>query len=73
MRARGKTSEAIKRLIGLQPKTARVLRDGQEVAIPIDRVLLNDVIRVRPGEKIQGKVQRGSNQVAITIQPLSRD
>jgi len=52
MRARGKTSEAIKRLIGLQPKTARVIRDGQELDIPISEVGLDETIRVRPGEKI---------------------
>ncbi len=52
MRARGKTSEAIKRLIGLQAKTARVFRDGQELDIPIEQVGLGERIRVRPGEKI---------------------
>lgn len=52
MRARGKTSEAIKRLIGLQVKTARVVRDGKEIDIPIEQVGLNETLRVRPGEKI---------------------
>lgn len=52
MRARGKTSEAIKRLIGLQPKTARVIRDGVERDIPISEVGLDETLRVRPGEKI---------------------
>lgn len=52
MRARGKTSEAIKRLIGLQPKTARVVRDGQEVDLPIDVIGLEETLRVRPGERI---------------------
>ena len=52
MRARGKTSEAIKRLIGLQPKTARVIRNGQELDIAIDQVGMDETIRVRPGEKI---------------------
>ena len=52
MRARGKTSEAIKRLIGLQPKTARVIRDGKEMDVPISEVGLDETIRVRPGEKI---------------------
>jgi len=52
MRARGKTSEAIKRLIGLQPKTARVLRDGVEQDIPIEDVGLDETLRVRPGECI---------------------
>ncbi|HHJ80032.1 MAG TPA: heavy metal translocating P-type ATPase [Candidatus Tenderia electrophaga] len=52
MRARGKTSEAIKRLIGLQPKTARLVRNGQEVDVPIEQVGLNETLRLRPGEKI---------------------
>ena len=51
-RARGKTSEAIKRLIGLQPKTARVVRDGQEVDVAIEQVGLDETVRVRPGEKV---------------------
>ena len=52
MKARGKTSEAIKRLIGLQPKTARVLRDGKEIDVAISEVGLNETLRVRPGERI---------------------
>jgi len=52
MKARGKTSEAIKRLIGLQPKTARVLRDGKEIDVPISEVGLDETLRVRPGERI---------------------
>jgi len=52
MKARGKTSEAIKRLIGLQPKTARVLRDGKEIDISISEVGLDETLRVRPGERI---------------------
>jgi Cu+-exporting ATPase len=52
MRARGKTSEAIKRLIGLQPKTARVIRDGVELDIAIEDVGLDETLRVRPGERI---------------------
>ena len=52
MRARGKTSEAIKRLIGLQPKTARVVREGVELDIPIEEVGLEETLRVRPGERI---------------------
>ncbi|CCK77956.1 Cu2+-exporting ATPase [Oleispira antarctica RB-8] len=65
LKARGRTSEAIKRLIGLQPKTARVIRDGIEVDIAIDQVLLNDVVRVRPGEKISvdGKVIEGHTAI----------
>ncbi|MDZ4263952.1 MAG: heavy metal translocating P-type ATPase [Pseudomonadota bacterium] len=52
LRARGKTSEAIKRLIGLQPKTARVVRNGVELDVPIAQVGLSETLRVRPGEKI---------------------
>lgn len=52
LKARGKTSEAIKRLIGLQTKTATVVRDNKEVQIGIEQVLLNDVVKVKPGEKI---------------------
>ena len=52
MRARGKTSEAIKRLIGLQANTARVIRDGLELDIPIEDVALDEILRVRPGERI---------------------
>jgi len=51
-KARGKTSEAIKRLIGLQPNTARAVRNGQEIDIPIEDVGLEETLRVRPGEKI---------------------
>ena len=50
--AKGQTSEAIRTLIGLQARTARVIRNEQEVDIPIAEVILNDVILVRPGEKI---------------------
>ncbi len=52
LKARGRTSQAIKRLIGLQAKTARVIRDDKELDIAIEQVLLNDKVRVRPGEKI---------------------
>ncbi len=52
LKARGRTSQAIKRLIGLQAKTARVIRDDKEVDIAIEQVLLNDRVRARPGEKI---------------------
>src|SRR3990167_9456953 len=51
-RAKAGTSEAIKKLIGLQAKTARVIRNGKEADIPIEQVKLGDLIRVRPGEKI---------------------
>lgn len=52
VKARGRTSEAIKRLIGLQAKTARVVRDNKEIDIAIEDVVLDDVVRIRPGDKI---------------------
>ncbi|WP_027853229.1 heavy metal translocating P-type ATPase [Marinobacterium litorale] len=75
IRARGRTSEAIKRLIGLQAKTARVERDGQEVDIPIEEVLEGDRVRVRPGEKIpvDGVVVEGHSTVdesMLTGEPM---
>ncbi|MGD8738055.1 MAG: heavy metal translocating P-type ATPase, partial [Anaerolineae bacterium] len=51
-RAKGRTSEAIKKLMGLRPKTARVIRDGAEVQVPIESVALGDVVLVRPGERL---------------------
>jgi len=64
-RARGKTSSAIRALIGLQPRTARVVRDGQEIDIAIEQVGLGDVLRIRPGEKIavDGVVLEGHSSV----------
>ena len=64
-RARGQTSEAIRKLIGLQARDARVIRDGQEMDVPILEVRINDVILVRPGEKIpvDGKVIEGASTV----------
>ena len=50
--AKGKTSEAIKALMGLQPKTARVERDGVEMDIPTDQVMVGDIVVVRPGERV---------------------
>jgi len=75
MKARGKTSEAIKRLIGLQPKTASVIRDGVEQDIEISKVGLNETIRVRPGEKIplDGVVIDGHSSIdesMLTGEPL---
>ncbi|MEE8387786.1 MAG: heavy metal translocating P-type ATPase [Acidiferrobacterales bacterium] len=75
MRARGKTSEAIRRLIGLQPKTARVIRDGREMDVPISEVGLEETLRVRPGEKIpvDGRIIEGHSSVdesMLTGEPL---
>ncbi|MBW4575834.1 MAG: heavy metal translocating P-type ATPase [Aphanothece sp. CMT-3BRIN-NPC111] len=64
-RAKGQTSEAIRKLIGLQAKTARVIRNGTEVDVPIAEVQLEDVILVRPGEKIpvDGEVIEGASNI----------
>ena len=64
-RAKGRTSEAVKKLVGLQPKSAHTLRDGSEIEIPIEKLLVGDRIVVRPGEKIpvDGVVQDGSSTV----------
>ncbi len=75
-RARGKTSSAIRKLIGLQPRTARVVRDGKEIDIPIENVGLGEILRVRPGEKIavDGVVTEGYSSVdesMLTGEPLS--
>ena len=51
-RAKSQTTGAIKQLMGLAPKTARVVRDGNEIDIPIEQVAVGDIVRVRPGEKI---------------------
>ncbi len=64
-RAKGQTSEAIKKLIGLQAKTATVIRDGQETEIPIEEVQIGDAVIVRPGEKIpvDGVILEGHSSV----------
>lgn len=75
IKARGKTSEAIKRLIGLQAKTATVVRDNKEVQIGIEQVLLNDIVKVKPGEKIpvDGVVLEGHTSIdesMLTGEPM---
>jgi P-type Cu+ transporter len=64
-RAKGKTGAAIKKLIGLQPKTAHVVRDGKELEIETKNVISGDIVRVRPGEKIpvDGIVTEGASAV----------
>ncbi|MBB72449.1 MAG: copper-translocating P-type ATPase [Legionellales bacterium] len=75
-RARGKTSQAIRRLIGLQAKTARVIRNGEELDIPIEDVILDDHIRIRPGDKIpvDGTILEGESSVdeaMLTGEPIA--
>lgn len=64
-RAKGRTSEAIRKLLGLQAKTASVVRDGQEVQVPVEEVMVGDLVVVRPGEKIpvDGVVVEGTSAV----------
>jgi Cu+-exporting ATPase len=74
-RAKGRTSTAIKKLIGMQAKTATVVREGVETQIPIDEVEINDIVVVKPGEKIpaDGEVISGESYVdesAITGEPI---
>ncbi|HSB01115.1 MAG TPA: heavy metal translocating P-type ATPase, partial [Anaerolineales bacterium] len=65
LRAKGQSSTAIKKLLGLQAKTARVIRDGKEMDLPVEEVLVGDVIQVRPGEKVpvDGVIVEGSSAV----------
>lgn len=64
-RAKGRASEAIRRLAGLQAKTARVVRDGDEVEVPIGEVVVGDIVSVRPGERVpvDGVVVEGHSTV----------
>jgi Cu+-exporting ATPase len=64
-RAKGRTNEAIKKLAGLQAKTARVVRSGEEVDVPVEEVEVGNVVVVRPGEKIpvDGRVVSGESAV----------
>ncbi|MBW4572810.1 MAG: heavy metal translocating P-type ATPase [Tolypothrix carrinoi HA7290-LM1] len=64
-RAKGQTSEAIRKLIGLQAKTARLIRNGREIDVPIAEVQIGDVVVVRPGEKIpvDGEVVEGTSTI----------
>ena len=74
-RARGKTSDAVKKLIGLAPKTARVVRDGAEVDVPLESVVVGERVVVRPGEKVpvDGTVAEGRSAVdesMLTGEPI---
>lgn len=75
MRTRGKTKETIQKLIALRPDTARVIRNGNEIDIPIDAIVKGDVIRVRPGEKIpvDGVMTEGHSSIdqsMLTGEPI---
>lgn len=74
-RAKGRTSEAIKKLVGLQPKTARLVKNGVTVEVPLAEVRVGDVVLVRPGEKIavDGEIVEGSSFIdesMMTGEPL---
>ncbi len=74
-RAKGQTGAAIKALIGLQPKTARVVRDGAETDVPVAQVLVGDLVVVRPGEKVpvDGVLEEGGSAVdesMLTGEPI---
>ncbi len=76
-RAKGQTSAAIKKLIGLQPKTALVIRDGKETEIPVEDVQLGDLILVRPGERVpvdgiirQGRPSIDESMVTVASLPV---
>ncbi|MCK0105697.1 heavy metal translocating P-type ATPase [Marinobacter sp. S0848L] len=75
LRAKGKTSEAVRRLLDLRAKTARVIRDGEEQDIPVEDVQKGDRIRVRPGEKlpVDGVIVEGSTRIdesMLTGEPM---
>ncbi|MEG4802343.1 heavy metal translocating P-type ATPase [Microcoleus sp. ARI1-B5] len=64
-RAKGETSEAVRKLMGLQAKTARIIRNGEELELPIAQVAIGDIVQVRPGEQIpvDGEVIEGASTV----------
>ncbi len=79
-RAKGETNEAIRKLMGLQAKTARVVRDGEEIDIPIEEVLVGDVVIVRPGEKvpvdgvvIKGRSTLDESMITGESMPVSKE
>jgi Cu+-exporting ATPase len=65
IKAKGRTSEAIRKLIGLQAKSARVLRDGREIDVPVEEVVVGDTVVIRPGDKVpvDGEVKEGASAV----------
>src|SRR5438445_1256392 len=75
---KGKASEAVHRLLSLQPTTAHVIRDGSEISIPVEEVAVADILLVRPGEKlpVDGRVIEGDSAIdesMITGESLPRD
>ncbi|MEH7500604.1 heavy metal translocating P-type ATPase [Neobacillus drentensis] len=68
-KAKGRSSEAIKKLMGLQAKTATVLRDGQELNLPIDEVIAGDIVYVKPGEKVpvDGVIFEGRSALDVSM------
>jgi Cu+-exporting ATPase len=75
MRARGKTNAAIQRLLGLQARTARVVRDGDDIEVPIESIVPDDVIRILPGEKlpVDGIIVDGASHIdesMLTGEPM---
>lgn len=75
LRAKGKTSEAVRRLLDLRAKTARVIRDGEETDIPVEQVQKGDRVRVRPGEKVpvDGTIVEGQSRIdesMLTGEPM---
>ena len=78
VKAKGRSSEAIRKLIGLQAKTARVIREGRELNVPVDEVVVGDVVAVRPGEKVpvDGAIVEGESSLdegMVTGQSLPVD
>lgn len=63
--SKGKTSDAIKKLMGLAPKNATIIRDGSEIVVPIDDVMVDDIVIVKPGERlpVDGEVVEGSTSI----------
>ncbi len=79
VRAKGSTSQAIKKLIGMRPKTARVITDGVETDIPIEQVVVGDIVLVRPGEKLpvdavitEGQTSIDQSMITGESLPVSR-
>ncbi|MEP1214358.1 MAG: heavy metal translocating P-type ATPase [Marinobacter sp.] len=75
LRAKGKTSEAVRRLLDLRAKTARVIRNGEERDLPVEQVQVGDRIRVRPGEKlpVDGEISEGTTRIdesMLTGEPM---